>query len=1024
MAPPRDDERHRPIPLVPSVQRYAWGDTRFIPEALGMPVTGEPCAEAWFGAHPKAPAMVPGTDGLRGCDELLSRRGTAILGADVAARFAGRLPYLLKLLAARQPLSIQVHPDRAQAAAGFAREEAAGIPRDAPNRCYRDASHKPELLVALTPFVALCGFRPGPERVALLAERFPELEGFGAGGRPDDPASLRTWLEAWFAADEAAVAPALRAAVTRMCLEESAHGGSFPRNDPRRWALAAHRALAGDDRQGEPSGPVDRGLPLVFLLDLMELAPGEAIFLEAGLPHAYLEGAGLELMASSDNVLRGGLTRKHLDPKELLRVVRFDAGRPPVIRPRVAPRGDPHGELRYEPAADEFALDRLSLQGPTPLTWRTEGPETLLALPEDPTVTVQLRTAAWDEAAPAASAPDGGQVATATTEDASLTLGRGGACLLPAGVSVTLTADQAPAVVYRARVPGALARPAFLAAVRRNIDAMDALFRGRETGDPGRDAPGDDGIGPPAVIGTVSGSRGAQAFWQRELDRARPGLRAREARSLHEDLPTNQALGLLLAWQRLRPALRPGEGALLAFVFGEGSRATPLTEAESGQKPAIRSFVATGAGAERRLLSTVELALRTFAPVEAFLRRSGFDGLVVKWGDEVQIPTLDLTGTDARMAEADVVRFVSIARITEDTAKNKDWVGVDRAGRVTAFIPRRPLSAMAPLADRGLLERRGDALYGGINLGSIALSRRLLDLLLDELEDEVNDPDADRKQRPDLDPQLFTALTVAAREDPRDRADAWATAKGESPAIARLDEAMPGIVDRLRRVLDRYRERYGRPARMVALDFGDQFWGDIGQHRQMRELVMALRAPTADGAVARALAGIDGLAPDAWGNVIAGQSRVGAGVTLRGSVLIDAQIDEGEVVDSVLVGSRVGRLSATAAFDVGSVARALRLEPGAGAYRVLSKDDAQPVVARARERVTTVVLPDGPHLFRVHEETDLRDRPRTYDVAVLDNPLSFREAHALVTAADPDALDAVRRRLEGEIRAALAGSPP
>jgi hypothetical protein len=527
---------------------------------------------------------------------------------------------------------------------------------------------------------------------------------------------------------------------------------------------------------------------------------------------------------------------------------------------------------------------------------------------------------------------------------------------------------------------------AFVEAVRANLAVTDRLFAG-ELG------------GPPRVLATVSGSAAAQRFWQHQLDRAAPALGARVGVSLHEDLPVNQAFGLLLLGERLRPRVRDGEGALAAFVFGEGTRATPFTETEGGQKPALWSFVRR----DGRFLSTVEVALRTFAPVEAYLRRSGFEGLVVKWGDEIQVPTLDLSGVDPALAEADVVRFVSLRAMTDDDARQKDWVGVDASGEVTAFIPRRPLAEMAPLAARGLLRRDGDRLVGGINLGSIALSWRLLDVLLEELGEDVHDATAHRKDRPDLDPQLFTALCVARIDEAEARRHAWEAARAESAAMEAMHRRAPGLFDRLRRALEAFAARHGRPARIRALDFGDQYWGDIGQHRQMRALYGALRSDGPDGEVARALAGVG--EADAEGNRIDASTVLGPEVDVRGSVLLGARVDAGTVIDSVLLGTHVEELSAEGAFDVGSRVGRLRLAPESGAYRLLERD----AEVGPGERATTVILEDEALLLRVEEDTDLRDRTRTYDVPILGNPRSFRDVHGAAVASDPEAIAAARR---------------
>jgi phosphomannomutase len=530
-----------------------------------------------------------------------------------------------------------------------------------------------------------------------------------------------------------------------------------------------------------------------------------------------------------------------------------------------------------------------------------------------------------------------------------------------------------------AAVTPAVREPGFGDAIRMNITlTADLLARG-ET---------------PEVIGTVSGSRSAQAFWQALLDGARESFRAREAISFQEDLPTNQALGLLLLWQRLEPHLTGAQGALVAFVFGEGTRSTPFTETDNGQKPAMATYVPAAAGRGARFLSMVELALRYFVPVQQFLRRSGFEGLVVKWGDEVQIPTCDLSGRDARFQDADIVRFVSVRELTADEAQNKDWVGVNAEGRVTAFIPRRPLELMGKLADRGLLQQRNGKLYGGINLGSIAVSRALLDGLLAEFSAEVNDSRADRAQRPALDPEFFTALTVAAIEDPATRAAAWEIAKTETAAVAALERHFPDLLRRLRRVIQRLEKRERRKFQMVALDFGRQFWGDIGQHTKMYEFFMALAQAGEAGEVARAIAGLPA-AFDAQGNLIV-NSTVSPRIRVRNSVLINVELSgRGTIERSVLVGTRAGNVEICDGFEILSRVTELRIEPRGGTYKVISDS---PVHAGRGERLTTLFLTaTGPRLFRVHEDTNLRDQAATYDVPILGNPLSFQQAHAAMT---------------------------
>ena len=313
--------------------------------------TGEPVAEAWYGAHPKAPA-------------------TAVTAAESVPLDAwigeGELPYLLKLLAASKPLSIQVHPNAAQAAAGFAAEEAAGIPIDAPHRGFRDANHKPEVLVALTEFEALCGFR-SQDGIEAAIGRLPEL----AGMLPSPSEGIEALLRAWFECTDQEVTAALGTLMTRL------EAASPEPGTPEAWALRAHRGLEGDP---------DRGLLLVFLLELVHLQPGQAIFLPAGVPHAYLHGAGVELMASSDNVLRAGLTPKFVDPKTLLDVVRFDARRPVVLDPIV----DESGAEAWAVPATELDLIRWRLDATQARSAVATGLETLLVIAREPGAKVEV----------------------------------------------------------------------------------------------------------------------------------------------------------------------------------------------------------------------------------------------------------------------------------------------------------------------------------------------------------------------------------------------------------------------------------------------------------------------------------------------------------------------------------------------------------------------------------------------------------------------------------------------------------
>jgi mannose-6-phosphate isomerase len=323
----------RPVALDGALRRYEWGSRTAIPQLLGIEPDGRPAAELWFGAHGDDPSAVPEHGAT--LDALIDADPRGSLGPEVLERFGPGLPFLLKVLAAEKALSIQVHPNLEQAQAGFAREDAAGIARDAPDRNYRDPNHKPELLCALTRFDALCGFRPVASTLALLEElAVPELAFVAESLRGPDP---------------------LRAAFTAVL--------THPEPSPVVAALARRAAGAQEGplyavRVAAEDAPGDIGVVLALLLNDLRLEPGEAVYLGAGNVHAYLRGTGVEIMANSDNVLRCGLTSKHVDVDELLRITDFTE--------LAAPRATAVGGRFHVPVPD-FSLTRLEIDERTGL---------------------------------------------------------------------------------------------------------------------------------------------------------------------------------------------------------------------------------------------------------------------------------------------------------------------------------------------------------------------------------------------------------------------------------------------------------------------------------------------------------------------------------------------------------------------------------------------------------------------------------------------------------------------------------
>jgi len=408
--------------LTGTVQHYDWGGFDFIPALLGEPhPSPKPCAELWLGAHAGGPSLVDSPDGAVPLPQLISASPDRVLGAAVATRFQSTLPYLLKILDARKMLSIQAHPTIAHAQVEFAAEEARGIALTDPKRNYKDKNHKPEVHVALTDFWMLHGFRPLEEIAASLsdvAELRALMPDFGdrLSQVGHDAAARTTLLRELYA--RAMTMPQDEVdSILSPLIERLEKQPSTNKDEPDFWAARAAREFP------LPGGHLDRGIFSIYLLNLVRLHPGEATYQSAGTLHAYLEGVNVELMANSDNVLRGGLTPKNVDVPELMRVVRFDEGHAAIIPGQDAG----NGETLFSTPAEEFELSRLDCLPERPYQ-RTHqsGPDILIVLK--------------------------GEV-VASCAHGEVRLKSGESLFARQDADYTLTAQREPATVFKASVP-------------------------------------------------------------------------------------------------------------------------------------------------------------------------------------------------------------------------------------------------------------------------------------------------------------------------------------------------------------------------------------------------------------------------------------------------------------------------------------------------------------------------------------------------------------------------------------------
>jgi mannose-6-phosphate isomerase len=384
-------------PLTGVVKNYAWGSSSAIPKLLGQADDGRPFAEYWLGTNAAGPARV--LDAPATLDMWL-RRHPDELGADARTAYGDQLPFLLKVLAADKPLSLQAHPNDAEARAGFARENAAGVPLDSPTRSFKDASSKPELLVALTPFDALSGFREPAETLRLFDD------GLGVPIEVTRPVLGPLWHREQ---SQAALAEVFLDCLTSDnargdALAEVVSAAAKHMNDPGEVGRFARLALLLDEFY-----PGDPSLLAALLLNHVTLRPGDGMYTAPGTLHAYLSGVGIELMANSDNVLRGGLTPKHIDHAALGACVDFEAA-PPAL---VSPVAKTDGIWLYPTPAPQFALWRLAPALGVPVRVPADG---------RPRILLVVR----------------GHL-DAQSDGVSLTLSQGQACFVGADESVELT---------------------------------------------------------------------------------------------------------------------------------------------------------------------------------------------------------------------------------------------------------------------------------------------------------------------------------------------------------------------------------------------------------------------------------------------------------------------------------------------------------------------------------------------------------------------------------------------------------
>jgi len=340
------------------LQHYAWGGYHFIPNLLRIKNTEhQPCAEYWLGTHHSAPSVIEEKN--ISLQEWIEQNPEKILGENVYHQFQG-LPYLFKVLDVKEMLSIQVHPTKEEAIKGFEKETAAGVLINAPNRNYKDKNHKPEVMIALSEFWLLHGFKSNTA-IEKTLEEYIELSVFLPLFKSEGYKSLyKLFMEISQEEVDTILIPLVQKSISKK------EKNTITKFNPEWWIAKLYA-----DKNNLKN--IDRGVFSIFLFNILQLQKGEAIFQSAGVPHAYLEGQNVELMANSDNVLRGGLTPKHVDVPELMKHILFESKEPAFIFPEKF-----GNEKIYNCPVDDFSISSITLQAGEKYCAQTTSLEILL----------------------------------------------------------------------------------------------------------------------------------------------------------------------------------------------------------------------------------------------------------------------------------------------------------------------------------------------------------------------------------------------------------------------------------------------------------------------------------------------------------------------------------------------------------------------------------------------------------------------------------------------------------------------
>ncbi|KJJ85200.1 hypothetical protein OMAG_000912 [Candidatus Omnitrophus magneticus] len=511
------------------------------------------------------------------------------------------------------------------------------------------------------------------------------------------------------------------------------------------------------------------------------------------------------------------------------------------------------------------------------------------------------------------------------------------------------------------------------------------------------------------LITLITGTEIDRQRWQNRLESIAPFIfnLKKETRilSFQEETRQGNFLGTILAYSKIKKISADesisykNKVVLIGMIFGRGERISPFSQREANCKAAISSISTVRADdGQIKTLTALEEALMYFAPLARQLEKNAFRGIVNKWGDETEIPSIDIIHFEKAgvTADTDIIKFISQEKITEESAKEKDWVIYDKNSVMLFQIPRGDIDSIekelnkygvTSLNDKQKIDRGA---FFGISLGPVAVSYRVLDIL-----EEVFDSDVKNNAiYIDFDPYVLSAFAL------KGDSVKWQEMLLKDKKLCEFaghSGMVPDFWEKMNKVRNIFKDKYARELEIKVIDLGENiYWGDYGQHLAMRRRYLALTENSMNGAISRAIAGLPET-KDARGNIIF-NSQISGEVEIENSVVCNSVImGRGRIESSLLWDSCVNDIEMDRAFCVGSFhSGKLILKKNSGAYKLFGRKSE---VFNIEEygRVSTIFTPTGRFSINAGESLNLRDRKNIYSVPVLGNLVSFSELYEMMS---------------------------